>query len=55
MKNEMPQNWVMFLAYRLGRPIACSLVAIQRNASDQAEVAYGRYWGAIERVDCLHF
>jgi predicted N-acyltransferase len=21
----------------------------------QAKVAYGRYWGALERVDCLHF
>ena len=20
-----------------------------------AQVAYGRYWGALERVDCLHF
>ena len=23
--------------------------------SSQATVAYGRYWGALERVDCLHF
>lgn len=24
-------------------------------ARPQAKVAYGRYWGAIERLDCLHF
>jgi predicted N-acyltransferase len=23
--------------------------------SENAKVAYGRYWGALERVDCLHF
>jgi len=55
MKNEMASNWVMFLAYRLGRPIACSLVALQRDEANQPLVAYGRYWGALERVDCLHF
>ena len=31
--------------------IASSLIAL----SDDASVAYGRYWGALERVDCLHF
>jgi predicted N-acyltransferase len=35
--------------------MACSLVALQRNFDDQPMVAYGRYWGALERVDCLHF
>ena len=23
--------------------------------SEKTKVAYGRYWGALERVDCLHF
>jgi hypothetical protein len=45
----------MFIAHRLGQPIACSLIAVQRNEEEQAVVAYGRYWGALERVDCLHF
>ena len=55
MHHEMPENWVMFIAYRMDRPIACSLIALQRSESHQPMVAYGRYWGALERVDCLHF
>lgn len=49
MAAHMPQHWVLFLAERDGRPIACSLVGVDGDA------AYGRYWGALERVDCLHF
>jgi uncharacterized protein len=49
LKRTMPGNWLLFIAERKGRPIASSLIAI----GDQA--AYGRYWGALERVDCLHF
>jgi predicted N-acyltransferase len=30
------------------------LVAIQGLGTSEA-VAYGRYWGALERMDCLHF
>mgnify|MGYP006183579407 CR=1 FL=1 len=47
----MPQHWLLFIAEREGHPIACSLIGID----EQARVAYGRYWGALERVDCLHF
>ena len=47
----MPENWLLFVAERGGRPIASSLIALSRRRS----VAYGRYWGALERVDCLHF
>ena len=54
MQQNMPQHWVMFIAHRQGHPIASSLVAVQQLGSAQA-VAYGRYWGALERVDCLHF
>jgi predicted N-acyltransferase len=51
MQASMPENWVMFVASRAGRRIACSLIAI-----DRAErAAYGRYWGALESVSCLHF
>ncbi|MBL0420549.1 GNAT family N-acetyltransferase [Ramlibacter sp. AW1] len=49
MARDMPQNWVLFVAERASRPIASSLVAVGDG------VAYGRYWGALERVDCLHF
>ena len=55
MKQQMIDNWVMFIAYREGHPMACSLVALQRNSDHKPMVAYGRYWGALERVDCLHF
>ncbi len=53
MAREMPQHWVLFLGEREGRPIACSLVAV--SGTGPAGVAYGRYWGALERVDSLHF
>ncbi len=54
MQDQMPANWVLFVAEREGRPIASSLIAIQGLGTPEA-VAYGRYWGALERVDCLHF
>ncbi|NVO07640.1 MAG: N-acetyltransferase [Rhodoferax sp.] len=63
MAQDMPENWLLFIAERNGRPIASSLIAIgnypvARNGEASAameQVAYGRYWGALERVDCLHF
>lgn len=113
MASDMPEDWVLFIAERQGRPIAASLLAINASSirargqneamyrlavetlvspaaglndlpgaeaiatansdiaqndaelsMDQADagtahpierVAYGRYWGALERVDCLHF
>ena len=54
MQQEMSENWVLFVAQREGRAIASSLVACQGLGTDQP-VAYGRYWGALERVNCLHF
>jgi len=51
MARTMPANWLMFVALRGDRRIAASLIAL-----DPAQrVAYGRYWGAIEHVPCLHF
>ncbi len=47
--HTQADRWLLFVAERGGRPIASSLVAIEDG------VAYGRYWGALERVDCLHF
>jgi uncharacterized protein len=64
MAQTMPENWLLFTASRNGRDIATSLIAIyamntrasgQFDAQNQENIAYGRYWGAIERVDCLHF
>lgn len=56
MQQTMPENWLLFIAERAGRPIAASLVALGCEGADAPpSVAYGRYWGALERVDCLHF
>lgn len=61
MAQHMPEAWLLFIAEREGQPIASSLIAISAYESsasglkDQKSVAYGRYWGALERVDCLHF
>jgi predicted N-acyltransferase len=54
MQHDMPENWVLFVAEREGHAIASSLVAVQGLGTAEA-IAYGRYWGALERVDCLHF
>ena len=49
----------MFIAERDGNAIASSLIAVDSYStgasSENTKVAYGRYWGALERVDCLHF
>ena len=61
MAEHMPEAWLLFIAERQGQPIASSLIAISAYPSSAAGqnhsemVAYGRYWGALERVDCLHF
>ena len=61
MAAHMPEAWLLFVAERDGQPIASSLIAISAlpssasDSKDQNLVAYGRYWGALERVDCLHF
>ncbi len=51
MASTLPEAWLLFVAEREGKPIAASLIAL----SSDGTVAYGRYWGALERVDCLHF
>ena len=53
MARQMPQNWLLFIAEQAGKPVASSLIALDEQAGEK--VAYGRYWGALERVDCLHF
>jgi uncharacterized protein len=49
LRRSMPENIVICIAQREGRPIAASF--FMRGDA----VLYGRYWGATERVDCLHF
>ena len=64
MAETMPENWLLFVAEREGQPIASSLIAVNagctgssglKDLKNAGAVAYGRYWGALERVDCLHF
>ncbi|MDM0035382.1 GNAT family N-acetyltransferase [Variovorax sp. J22P271] len=60
MAADMPEAWLLFIAERDGKPIAASLIALAAGPggvddSPAPRVAYGRYWGALERVDCLHF
>ena len=50
-QRDMPENWVLFVAHQGGRAIACSLVAVDPLTRH----AYGRYWGALVHVPCLHF
>jgi uncharacterized protein len=54
--QEMPENWLLFKAQQGEEDMACSLIGLQRDPVTKAPlVAYGRYWGALKRVDCLHF
>jgi predicted N-acyltransferase len=64
MADTMAENWLLFVAEREGQAIATSLIALNtipsylectNDTPTQMSVAYGRYWGALERVDCLHF
>jgi predicted N-acyltransferase len=56
MAGTMPENWLLFIANRDDKPIASSLIGISTGPENAGKsVAYGRYWGALERVDCLHF
>lgn len=58
-------HWVMFVAHKAnGQAIASSLIAVSAYGTSANGVkiienfplvAFGRYWGAVERVDCLHF
>jgi uncharacterized protein len=51
MATTMARHWVMFVARRGSTPIAASLIAIDPDRRS----AWGRYWGCIESVPCLHF
>jgi len=51
MAQTMARHWVMFVAERAGAAVGASLVAVDA----ERRAAYGRYWGALEAVDCLHF
>jgi predicted N-acyltransferase len=47
--RTMPQNILLVIAERAGKPIASSMVI------HSADTLFGRYWGELEHVPCLHF
>jgi uncharacterized protein len=49
--SRMPENLHLILAQRGTSPIAASLLFVDTTSS----TAYGRYWGALEHIPCLHF
>lgn len=51
MARAMPEHWVMFVAWRDDVRVAASLIAVDRARRS----AWGRYWGSLEDVACLHF
>ena len=52
MSETMAENWLLFIARNAeGVAIAASLIALDPVLRH----AYGRYWGALAHVPCLHF
>lgn len=51
MATTMSRHWLMFVAWRDGQRVAASLIAIDPDRRN----AFGRYWGAVEPISCLHF
>ena len=49
--TKMPENLHLIIASKDGAPIASALLIVDKDSAS----AYGRYWGAIEYVPCLHF
>ncbi len=44
-------DWVLLIAEQGGEPVAASLLAWDR----QQQIAYGRHWGCVRDIPCLHF
>jgi predicted N-acyltransferase len=51
MAATMAANWLMFIAWKDGERIATSLICID----EERGTAFGRYWGALVHIPCLHF
>ena len=49
LARTMPEALLMARATRAGTPVAAALLMRDETA------IYGRYWGAVEHVPCLHF
>ncbi len=51
--ESMPEHLMLVIARRGDRPIASALGVFDGPGAESR--LYGRYWGAVEPVDCLHF
>ncbi len=51
MAATMARHWLLFVARRGDERIAASLIALDPERGS----AFGRYWGAVEHLPCLHF
>lgn len=47
--QQMPQHLMLIKAYQQEKPIASALFF------KDGQTLYGRYWGAVEHLNCLHF
>jgi predicted N-acyltransferase len=47
--REMPDNVLLFIATQAGEDVAASLCILG------ADTLYGRYWGSLRDISCLHF
>lgn len=46
--QQMPQCLMLVKAYQSGKSVAAALFKDDKTL-------YGRYWGAVEHINCLHF
>jgi uncharacterized protein len=51
ISQRMPDNLHLIIASKNNARIAASLLFVDKVSS----TAYGRYWGALEHIPCLHF
>jgi predicted N-acyltransferase len=49
--RTMARHWLLFVARRGDEPLAASLVVLDPDRRR----AFGRYWGSLEQLPCLHF
>jgi predicted N-acyltransferase len=49
--QAQPDSWVLFIASHEGERVASALLAYDAKH----HVAYGRYWGAMKSISCMHF
>ncbi|AKJ67194.1 hypothetical protein PATSB16_08230 [Pandoraea thiooxydans] len=55
LAEAMPDNLLLIIGEREAQPICASLLIHQPATEHGEAVVYGRYWGALEAIPCLHF